>query len=433
MSLYTKRIIDDELDELITGLAALALEGPKGVGKTASAERRAGTVHRLDTPATKAIALADPRVLLDGRPPVLLDEWQHVPAIWDAVRHAVDQDATPGRFLLTGSSLPRKAPTHSGAGRIVRVRMRPLSLVERALEAPTVSLASLFTGEKRPIAGTTNIGLREYVAEIVSSGFPGIRPLRGRARSAQLDGYIDRIIDRDFAEQGHAVRQPQILRRWLTAFAAATGTTTALEKIRNAATTGTEHVPAKTTVIAYREVLEGLWLLDQVPGWVPSRNHLSRVTQMPKHYLADPALAARLLGADEEALLSGAPVGAGILGDVPRHHTPRDGTLLGQLFESLIAQSLQVYAQAAEARLRHLRTQDGRKEVDFIIENRAHRVLAVEVKASADVSDRDVAHLLWLRDQLGDDVRDLVLVNTGTHAYRRPDGVAVVPAVLLGP
>jgi uncharacterized protein len=154
---------------------------------------------------------------------------------------------------------------------------------------------------------------------------------------------------------------------------------------------------------------------------------------MPKHYLADPALAARLLGADEEALLSGAPVGAGILGDIPRHHTPRDGTLLGQLFESLVAQSLQVYAQAAEARLRHLRTQDGRQAVDFIIENRAHRVLAIEVKASADVSDRDVAHLLWLRDQLGDDVRDLVLVNTGTHAYRRPDGVAVVPAVLLGP
>ncbi len=190
----------------------------------------------------------------------------------------------------------------------------------------------------------------------MSSGFPGIRPLRGRARRAQLDGYIDRIIDRDFAEQGHAVRQPQILRRWLTAFAAATGTTTTLEKVRNAATTGTEHVHAKTMVIAYREVLEGLWLLDQVPGWVPSRNHLSRVTQMPKHYLADPALAARLLGADEEALLSGAPVGAGILGDIPRHHTPRDGTLLGQLFESLVAQSLQVSAHAAEEPISALAT-----------------------------------------------------------------------------
>lgn len=433
MTDYDRRIIDRELDELMLGLAAVALEGPKAVGKTATAARRAMTIHRLDTPATKAIATADPTVLLNDPPPVLLDEWQHVPAVWDAVRRAVDQNRTPGRFLLTGSALPRTPPTHSGAGRIVRIRMRPLSLAERGIDAPTVSLSTLLTGTKPVIAGSTAIGLRDYTQEIVVSGFPGIRGLTDRALRAQLDGYIDRIIDRDFDEQGHAVRRPQTLRRWLTAFASATATTTTLEKIRNAAAAGTGDVPAKSTVIAYRAVLEGLWMLDQVPGWIPSRNHLARLTQMPKHHLVDPALAARLLGVDSSALLSGAPALTSIGGQSLMASAPRDGTLLGQLFESLVAQSVQVYAQAAEAHVRHLRTYDGRREIDFIVETDAHRVVALEVKASADVTDKDVAHLLWLRDELGSDVCDLVLVNTGTHAYRRADGIAVVPAVLLGP
>jgi hypothetical protein len=311
--------------------------------------------------------------------------------------------------------------------------MRPLSLAERGLDAPTVSLASLLTGTKPAIRGTTLIGLRDYSREVVISGFPGLRRLTGRALRAQLDGYIDRIIDVDFEEQGHIVRRPDMLRRWLTAYSAATGTTTTLEKIRNAAAAGTGEVPAKTTVIAYRTVLERLWLLDQVPGWVPSRNHLARLTQMPKHHLADPALSARLLGVDVGALLEGIPAGADVLTISPTDAAPRDGTLLGQLFESLVAQSVQVYAQAAEAHVRHLRTYDGRREIDFIVETDAHRVVAIEVKAAGEVEDKDVAHLLWLRQKLGDDLLDMVIVNTGTHAYRRPDGVAVVPAILLGP
>ena len=122
MSGYIERIVDRELDELLSGLAAVAIEGPKAVGKTATAERRAQTTHRLDVPGTRAIAASDPAVLLRNPPPVLLDEWQNVPAIWDAVRRAVDQDRTPGRFLLTGSATPDPPPTHSGAGRIVHVR-----------------------------------------------------------------------------------------------------------------------------------------------------------------------------------------------------------------------------------------------------------------------------------------------------------------------
>lgn len=433
MTDYTHRIVDDELDELLPELAAVAIEGPKAVGKTATAERRATTVHRLDVPEVRSIAAADPTMLLGDPPPVLLDEWQHVPAVWDAVRAAVDQDPTPGRFLLVGSATPVTPPSHSGAGRIVRVRMRPLSLAERSQDKPTVSLTALLRGALAKPEGRTSFGLADYVHEIVASGFPGIRRLSGRALRAQLDGYLERIVDRDFEEQGYTVRRPQALRRWMAAFAAATGTTTSLEKIRNAATAGAEEVPAKTTVIAYRNVLERLWILDQVPGWVPAKNYLRRLTHAPKHHLVDPALAARLLGVDAGALLGGIAAGAKLVTIAPTDAPPRDGTLLGQMFEALVTQSVRIYAQAAEASVYHCRTYDGRHEIDLIVETSDQHVLALEVKTSADVTDADVRHLLWLREQLGATLKDMVVVTTGKYAYRRQDGVAVVPAVLLGP
>lgn len=433
MTDYAQRILDDELDELLPELAAIAIEGPKAVGKTATAERRAFTVHRLDVPEIRSIATADPTVLLSDPPPVLLDEWQHVPAIWDAVRAAVDRDPTPGRFLLAGSATPTRPPSHSGAGRIVRVRMRPLSLAERGLGEPTVSLAALLRGTRAKTEGHTSLGLADYAHEIVASGFPGIRRLSGRALRAQLDGYLERIVDRDFEAQGHAVRRPQTLRRWMAAFAAATATTTSLEKIRNAASAGAEEVPAKTTVIAYRNVLEQLWILDQVPGWVPTKNHLRRLTQAPKHHLVDPALAARLLGVDAGALLGGIATGAKLVTIAATDAPPRDGTLLGQLFEALVTQSVRVYAQAAEARVYHCRTYDGRREIDLIVETADQRVIALEIKTSAEVTDSDVNHLLWLREQLDTTVADMLVITTGKHAYRRQDGIAVVPAALLGP
>ena len=433
MSDYTQRIVDSELDELLPQLAAIAIEGPKAVGKTATAERRTRTVHRLDASEVRSVATADPTVFLKDPAPILLDEWQHVPAIWDAVRDAVDRDPTPGRFILAGSATPTKPPSHSGAGRIVRIRMRPLSLAERGLDSPTVSLSNLLSGAREAPEGRTSFGLADYAHEIIASGFPGIRSLSGRALRAQLDGYLERIVDRDFEAQGHAVRRPQTLRRWMAAFAAATATTTSLEKIRNAASVGDEEVPAKTTVIAYRNVLEQLWILDQVPGWAPTKNHLRRLTQAPKHHLVDPALAARLLGIDAGALLGGIATGAKLLTVSPTDAPPRDGTLLGQMFEALVTQSVRVYAQAAEARVYHCRTYDGRREIDLIVETADQRVLALEVKMRADVTDADVNHLLWLREQLGAALTDMVVITTGKHAYRRQDGVAVVPASLLGP
>jgi predicted AAA+ superfamily ATPase len=424
---YQSRIIDAELDELLPTLAAIALEGAKGIGKTATAERRATSVVRLDNRAQREVAEADPAAVLHRRPPLLLDEWQRVSAVWDAVRRAVDEDASPGRFLLTGSALPNEQPAHSGAGRIVSLRMRPMTLSERGVGTPTVSLRALLTGRTPALSGRTQVTLTDYVGEILRSGFPALRPFTGRALRTQLDSYLARIVDRDFKEQGVVVRRPETLRRWMTAYAAATSTTASLEKIRDAATGDEREKPAKATGIHYREVLERLWIVDPVPPWLPSNNKLIELAQAPKHQLVDPALAARLLRLDAEALLEAAPVEGPALALLPR-----DGTLLGRLFEALVTQSMRVYAQAAEASVHHLRTHAGRQEIDLIVARDPRRVVAIEVKLSAEVDDKDVQHLRWLKERIGDDLLDAIVVTTGPQAYRRRDGIGVVPAALLG-
>ncbi len=421
---YSPRVVDPELDELMQSVAALAIEGAKGVGKTATAERRAASVRKLDDPNQRSIAAADPARLLDGPPPVLIDEWQYAPETWDLVRRAVDAGAEAGRFLLTGSSRSTARGSHSGAARILSLRMRPLALSERGLSPPTVSLSELLMGERPPVSGGCEIRLEDYVNEIVSSGFPGLRGLGGRALRGQLDGYLLRIVDRDFEELGHNVRDPAALRRWLTAYAAASSTSASFEKIRDAATAGHGDKPAKTTTLPYRDVLERLWILDSVEAWLPTRNRISRLSSPPKHQLADPALAARLLGVDGGALLEGRDVGPPV---------PRDGTLLGALFESLVTLSLRTYAQSAEAGVKHLRTAGGQHEIDLIVERADGRVVAIEVKLARNVTDRDTGHLRWLSERIGDDLLDALIVTTGEEAYRRADGIAVVPAALLGP
>lgn len=424
MAAYLPRVVDEELDELLSGLPAVAIEGPKAVGKTETARRRANTIHRLDDGAERAIAEADPARLLTGSPPILIDEWQRVPESWDLIRRAVDQGANAGQFLVTGSASGAGLPTHSGAGRIVTVRMRPLSLAERGVGPATISLRSLLTGTRPSLDGETTVGLEEYATEIVRSGFPGMHGLTSRMLRAQLDGYVRRIVDRDFEQLGRQVRNPTVLRAWMAAYAAASSTTASYETIRDAATSGHRDKPAKATTIPYRDVLERLWIVDPVPAWLPRRTRIARLAAPPKHQLADPALATELLGVDVDALLEGKPAGKPV---------PRDGPLLGALFESLVTLDVRTYAQAAEARVGHLRTWRGEREVDLIVERRDGRVVAIEVKLARVARDEDVKHLRWLRDQLGDDLLDAIVVTTGPTAYRRQDGIGVVPAALLGP
>ncbi len=414
---YLVRSVDRELDELLPMASAIALDGPKGVGKTETAVRRADTFWYLDDPAQREVARAD--FGLHSVPPgtVLLDEWQKLPQVWDAVRRRVDGGAEPDRFLLTGSATPSDpAGTHSGAGRILSLRMRPMGLHERGLTQPTVSLAELLTGSRPAIEGSAEFTLRDYADAIVDSGFPGIMRAAPRLRRAMLDAYLQRVIDRDLPDLGFGVRRPETLRRWLASYAAASSTTTAYARLLDATTGGDGSQPAKTTTIAYRDHLTRIWLLDPVPGWLPANNPIRRLQQAPKHQLADPALAARLLDISATSLLG-----------APHAH------MAGPLFESLVTLGVRVMAQAAEARVSHLRLTGGDREVDLVVQGADGQILGLEVKLAPDVTSADVRHLIWLREQIPDRVADLAVITTGTTAYRRRDGIAVVPLALLGP
>lgn len=422
--LYADRVLDSALSDLLKSLPAIAIEGPRAVGKTETATRRAATLLALDDPAEASLLAADPERLARLVEPILLDEWQRLPAVWDWVRRAVDRDPRPARFLLTGSASPANAPTHSGAGRIVRLRMRPMTLAERGLAPPTVSLRTLLAGQRAEVRGDSTLRLGDYVEQIVSSGFPALRQLPTSAREAALDGYLQGILEHDFPELGYTVRRPATLRAWLTAYAAATSTTTSYNAILDASTSLIADKPAKTTVLAYRDVLSKLWLLDEVPAWTGTSSSLATLAHAPKHHLADPALAARLLGLGSAALL-----------DFPHHGPPiaREGSLLGCLFESLVTLCVRVYAEASRATLHHLRTRRGEHEVDLIVRRADGRFVAIEIKLGSDVTDDDVQHLRWLRARVDAALLDSVVVTTGPGAYRRSDGIAVVPAALLGP
>ncbi|MHB1740555.1 MAG: ATP-binding protein, partial [Actinomycetes bacterium] len=358
-----------------------------------------------------------------GEEPILIDEHQRYAPSWDLVRRSVDDDNRPGRFILTGSASVAAPATHSGAGRIVSLRMRPMTLPERQVTDPTVSLAALLSGANT-IEGRTAFTLEDYTSEIVRSGLPGVRSLPDRSFRPALASYARLIVDRDVSEAGVGIRNPRALTAWLAALAGATATVTTGERLREAATPGHGNPPARSTTLPWQSALERTYASDPLPAWTPGFNHLGRLTKTPKHHLLDPGLTCAVLNLDEDDLLAGRDAGPSI---------PRDGTFLGALFESLAALSLRVFAQAAEASVGHMRREGGDHEVDFVVAGRHRRHVALDAKLAEVVDDHDVRHLLWLRDRLGPDLTDMVILTTGHDAYRRQDGVAVVPLALLGP
>jgi len=344
------------------------------------------------------------------------------------VRRAVDRGAPPGSFLLTGSIANADVNIHSGAGRILRARMYPLSLAERNITAPTVSLGALLSSREpfgAPVGGETSLTIDDYLREILASGLPGIRPYSPGIRKRMIGAYLDNMLSHEFIQQGLRLRQPQTLLRWLRAYAAGIATDAGYNALLDASTGGEANKPAAKTAIAYREALGNLWLIDELPVWLAGEDYHSRLKRSPKHYLADPAFAARLLGIGEDLLEPGE--------GRPTRFDERYGGITGRLFESLVQESLRVYASVNNAGLSYLRTQNGDHEIDFIVESAAERkIVAVEVKLAARITDGDCRHLRWLRGLAPDVLWDALVITTGSAAYRRPDGIAVVPAALLG-
>ena len=432
---YIPRIVEAEIKELLEGHPAISIDGPRNVGKTTTATKMAATVFSFENNETLAAVEADPSIFVNAAEPILIDEWQLFPRSWGIVKGAVDADRRPGRFILTGSAAPKTPPTHSGAGRIVSMRMRPMSLAERWGDerVAVVSLQSLLTGSAGAITGETDVSATDYINEMVTGGFPMLRdgatlvdlsPGKVRLAQRRMEGYCERIIDTEFPVAGYNLRNPSVLRSWMSAYAAATASTASFETIRDAATSNEGDKPSKRIAGPYRDTLAKMWLLDPLEAWWTSSNHFTRLMQSSKHHMADPAIAASLLRASVKGLRTGKLANTPVQVDVG---------MPGRLFESLMALNLRVYAQAAHAKVYHFRDGGGRHEIDFMLESEEGGVLAVEVKFKQLPSEKDYRHLRWLKEKLGDGLIDAVMITTGSRSYRRKDGIAVLPAALLGP
>ena len=421
---YVRRIVDDHIDRHLGDLPSLMLYGPRGVGKTTTATRRATTVRRLSRAKQRGALAANPALICDDRPPVLIDDWHRVPRVWDTVLHNSTMPEPDGPFLLTGT--PHTAILNTAAypatGKVTTIHMRPLSLPERLTVAPTVSLARLLDGTAGSIAGTSPLGPADYAREIERSGFPAVRHLSGQALHDKLDRYLGEIATRDLVEVNHRLRKPDTFRRWLRAYASATSTLAPWEAIRRAclAPDGTPWAP---TTHPWIENLTNLRLIEQLPGWQPAAGDTMGFVTGQRRHLADPGLALRALGGTAEGLIGGQHFTSDLIADAD---------MFAALLNSLAAQSLRVFAQVGQTEVSHLRTRSALHTIDFVVTG-GDRLAAIQLTAAPTAEGVDVAPLHWLRGRYPDRVADLVVLTTGPRASRRPDGIAEIPLALLGP
>lgn len=405
---YRRRLVDGLIDELLAELPAVMVTGPRATGKTTTAARHAASVVHLDRPAEAAVFNADPDVALEEHmEPILLDEWQEVPAVLGAVKRAVDHDPRPGRFLLTGSvRADLDTVTWPGTGRLVRVPMYGLTVREQIGGVETQPLMDRLAEGVRPALPGDPPDLRGYVELALRSGFPDPALfMTSRAGARWLEGYIDQLITRDAIgiEPG---RDPTRLRRYVEAYALNSAGTVADTTLLQAAGIN------RKTAVAYERLLTNLFVVEALPAW--TSNRLRRLSLGAKRYLVDPALVASLLRLDSHAVL-------------------RDGDLLGRLLDTFVVAQLRGEVAVCEARPRlyHLREEHGRYEVDIVAELGGRNLLAFEVKADA-APNRDTArHLAWLRDRLGERFQHGVVFHTGPALFELSERISAVPICAL--
>jgi predicted AAA+ superfamily ATPase len=371
---YRKRIVEIELARKLASTGAVVIEGPKACGKTATARQVAASEVLLDVDeaARQAISV-DPALVLEGKTPRLIDEWQVEPAIWNHIRRAVDKRAKPGQFILTGSAVPADEITrHGGAGRLTRLRMRPMALAETGHSTGTVSLKDLLQGKvlRSPDPGLTTAGLCERVA---AGGWPG---LLGRSVADSLQAvrdYLEEIRRVDVGRVDERRRDPEKVGRLLRSLARNQATYASVATLA-ADTGGGEGSIKEDTAQEYLDVLGRLMIIEDLPPWAPHLRSKSRVRSAPKRLFVDPSLAVAALHATPERLL-------------------KDLKLLGFLYESLVIRDLRVYAQAADAQVLQYRDNTG-LEVDAIVETADGRWAAFEIKLGSGMADEGAANLL---------------------------------------
>ncbi|WP_435747929.1 ATP-binding protein [Microbacterium sp. PMB16] len=417
MTDYRSRVADSELAWRMSTMGAILVDGPKAVGKTETASQIARSVIRMDTDRSARAALeVHPAQLFDSATPILFDEWQETPELWNLVRRAVDERGDKGLYLLTGSARPRDdLRAHSGAGRIGRLRMRPMSLFETGHSSGDVSLAALLQGSD-PTGTAAELSVPEIIERMVIGGWPALLGQGERAARAWVADYLRTVAEVDVPEMGPR-RNPGNILRLFAALARATGapakgTTLATE-------IGGQRGPIATETLSnYLEALDRLMLVEPLPAWRPHMRSRTRLRSTPVQHFVDPSIGIAALGIGSHELLG-------------------DLEAAGLHFESLVLRDLRTYAQSFDATLSSWRDSQTGAEVDVVIELPDGTWAAFEIKMGEGAADTAAASLLHFakkidKDRHGDPAA-LVVITAGKYTYRRADGVLVVPITALGP
>lgn len=423
---YMPRVADAQIERYLKAFGAVEIAGTKWCGKTWSALMQGASVSYVDE--NLDLARADPSMMLIGDRPHVIDEWQRVPAIWDCVRHEVDRArGTRGAFILTGSSTPatrqgEQGSAHSGAGRIGRVRMSPMSLFESGESTGQVSLEGLFAGEFTPcVAERDTVGLVEAACR---GGWPEAVDMEVDAAQLIAREYVTAALGVSIPALG---LDPDIARRLASSLARNLGQAATYKTIINDMF-GAEENPLSVIdegrVRAYLDALKGMYIVEEVPGWAPPARDRKRFATKPKRYLADPSLACALLGMSPAALLA-------------------DWQTFGLVFENMAVRDLSVYARALDllddVPVRYYRDDSG-VEADAIVQLADGRWAAFEFKVSEDKVEKGVASLERMRRKVCENPRsqtrppEFMAVITGVGEYAREvaEGIVAVPIRLLG-
>lgn len=420
---YMPRIIDQEIREKLDFFGAVSIDGCKWCGKSTTAERFAKSVIRLQDPANQSLleaAQGQPSIILNGEKPRLIDEWQDYPDIWDAIRTDIDAGHLAGQYLLTGSSTPRKRkPRHSGAGRIATVTMRPMSLYESGDSNGLVSLRDLFNGVKK-ISGTSDYKLEDIAYLCARGGWPEsvVKHPVNPTRIARE--YIEAITSREGSFKELDYYSPGRMRALMRSLARGVSEPARISTIVRDVAENTGATLSDTTVANYLAILEQIHIIDDVEAWSPKLRSKTEIRTGKKRNLVDPSLAVASLYASEKDLL-------------------KDFNSFGLIFESLAMRDLKVYAEALEGDLLYYRDKNG-IECDAIVHLVDGRWGAIEVKLGDGVevineATKNLMKFASLIDEKKMMNPSFLAVISGTAkvAYKRPDGVYVVPIGCLKP
>ena len=418
MDNYRKRIADHILARKLEGKGAVLIEGPKWCGKTTTAEQVAASILYMDNPEKKeqniAMSELNPKRLLKGAAPRLIDEWQIAPKLWDAIRFEVDHRRELGQFVLTGSAVPpdTKEITHSGTGRFTWLTMRPMSICESGDSSGEVSLKSLFD-QPDEIDGESKLDIERLAFLVCRGGWPQAIDMRDEIALDQPIDYYEAVVKSDINRADGVQKNPERVKRLMRSYARNQGSQVPNTVIAQDIAANDETTMDTDTVASYLNALRKIFVIEDMPAWNPNLRSKTAIRSSDTRYYVDPSIAAAALGIGPQDLIN-------------------DLKTFGFLFETLCVRDLRVFADALNGEVYHYRDKDG-LECDAVVHLRNGTYGLVEIKLGGDkLIEEGSVNLKALSDKIDTDKMKkpaflMVLTGTGDYAYRRPDGVYVVP------